>query len=121
MYLFFLKEVKTTVVKTIEILMFWYLEYFKKIVFWLPQMKKYVFWLKKHQINFFEAYANMNSGMHDRFYKKMFQGPKGYIAQMCEVHLQYGNRTTKRRFYTFFESIPLYTLLYSLYLPILLG
>ena len=21
----------------------------------------------------------------------MFQGPKGYIAQICEVHLQYGN------------------------------
>ena len=29
------------------------------------------------------------------FYKKMFQGPKGYIAQMCEVHLQYGDSTTK--------------------------
>ena len=25
----------------------------------------------------------------------MFQGPKGYIAQMCEVHLQYGNSATK--------------------------
>ena len=27
--------------------------------------------------------------------KKMFQGPKGYKAQRCEVHLQYGNSTTK--------------------------
>ena len=34
----------------------------------------------------------------------MFQGPKGYIAQICEVHLQYGNSTTKRPFYTFFSS-----------------
>ena len=25
----------------------------------------------------------------------MFQGPKGYIAKMCEVHPQYGNSTTK--------------------------
>jgi len=33
----------------------------------------------------------------------MFQGPKGYIAQICEVHLQYGNSTTKGRF-TFFSS-----------------
>ena len=30
----------------------------------------------------------------------MFQGPKGYIAQICKVHLQYGNRTTKWPFYT---------------------
>ena len=44
----------------------------------------------------------------------MFQGPKGNISQMCEVHLQYGNSTTKWRFYTFFESIPLYTNLFSL-------
>ena len=33
----------------------------------------------------------------------MFQGPKGHIAQMFEVHLQYGNGTTKWPFYTFFE------------------
>ena len=31
----------------------------------------------------------------------IFQGPKGYIAQMCEVRLQYGNSTTKWPFYTF--------------------
>ena len=31
----------------------------------------------------------------------MFQGPKGYKAQICEVHLQYGNGTTKWPFYTF--------------------
>ena len=37
------------------------------------------------------------------FYKKMFQGTKGYIAQMC---MQYGNITTKWRFYLFlFNSI----------------
>ena len=30
---------------------------------------------------------------------------------MCEVHLQYGNSTTKWRFYTFFDLIPLYTYL----------
>ena len=34
----------------------------------------------------------------------MFQGPKGYIAQICEVHLQYGNSTTKWPFYTFFSK-----------------
>ena len=44
----------------------------------------------------------------------MFQGPKGYIAQMCEVHLQYGNSTTKWPFYTFFDLIPLNTYLFSL-------
>ena len=54
-----------------------------------------------------KAYSEMNSWMHDRlsenrfrenfnfheifFFKKTFQGPKGYIARMCEVHLQYGN------------------------------
>ena len=32
----------------------------------------------------------------------MFQGPKGYMAQICEVHLQYENSTTKWPFYTFF-------------------
>ena len=33
----------------------------------------------------------------------MFQGPKGYIAQMYEVHMQYENGLTKWPFYTFFE------------------
>ena len=33
----------------------------------------------------------------------MFQGPTGYIAQICEVHLQYGNSTTKWPF-TLFSS-----------------
>ena len=47
------------------------------------------------------------------WHKNMFQGPKGYIAQMCEVHLQYGNNTSKWWFYTF-ELIPLYTNLISL-------
>ena len=31
----------------------------------------------------------------------MFQGPKGYIAKIYEVHLQFGNSTTKWQFYTF--------------------
>ena len=31
----------------------------------------------------------------------MFHGPKGFIAQICEVHLQYGKSTTKWPFYTF--------------------
>ena len=35
------------------------------------------------------------------FYKMMFQGPKGYIAQICEVNLQYENSTTKWPFYFF--------------------
>ena len=29
------------------------------------------------------------------FYKQMSQGSKGFIAQMCKVHMQYGNSTTK--------------------------
>ena len=43
----------------------------------------------------------------------MFQGPKGYIAQKCEVHLQYGNSTTKWPFLTFFlvNSTLIYILL----------
>jgi len=70
----------------------------------------------------YKVYAEINSGIHDRlseidlekmkkisrvfsffllFYKKMFQGPKGYIAPMCEKHLQYGISTTEWRFYTF--------------------
>ena len=44
----------------------------------------------------------------------MFQGPKGYRAQICEVHLQYGNSTTKWPFYTFFELIPLPINIFSL-------
>ena len=35
------------------------------------------------------------------FYKMMFQGPKGYKAQLCEVHVCYGKSTTKWPFYTF--------------------
>jgi len=27
----------------------------------------------------------------------MFQGPKGYIAQICEVHLQYGKLETESK------------------------
>ena len=36
----------------------------------------------------------------------MFQGPKGYRAQTCEVHLQYGNSTTKWPFYAFLQLTP---------------
>ena len=44
----------------------------------------------------------------------MFQVPKSYTAQMCEVHLQYENSTTKLPFYTFFFGlISLYTYLFS--------
>ena len=34
----------------------------------------------------------------------MFQGPKGYIAQICKVHLQSGNSTTKWPFFILFSS-----------------
>ena len=44
----------------------------------------------------------------------MFQGPNCDKTQMCQVHLQLGSSTTKWRFYTFFDLIPLYTYLYSL-------
>ena len=44
----------------------------------------------------------------------MFQGSKGNISQICEVHLQYGNKTTKWSFNTFFELIPLYTNIFSI-------
>ena len=45
-----------------------------------------------------------------RFSKMMFQGPKGYIAQICEVHLQYDNSTAKWPFYTFSNSTLIYIL-----------
>ena len=44
----------------------------------------------------------------------MFQGPKGNKAQMCEVHMQYENSTTKWRFYIFFDLFVIYTNLFSL-------
>jgi len=69
-----------------------------------------------------KTYAEINSGVNDIdrlsenwfrenkiiskknvFNKMIFQGPKDYIAQLCEVHLQYVNSTTKWRF----ESNPL--------------
>ena len=43
----------------------------------------------------------------------MVQGPKGYIAQMCEVHLQYGNSTSKMAVLHFFLVNS--TLIYILY------
>jgi len=45
----------------------------------------------------------------------LFQGPKGYIAQICEVHLQYGNSTTKWPFYTFSSKFHsnIYSILYA--------
>ena len=42
------------------------------------------------------------------FNKKICQGPNGFIAPMCEVHMQYGNSSTKLRSYTSFDLIPLY-------------
>ena len=44
----------------------------------------------------------------------MFPGPKGYIEQMCEVHLQYGNSTTKWPFYSFFRVNSTLFVIYSL-------
>ena len=46
----------------------------------------------------------------------MFQGPKGYIAYICEVHLQYGNSTTKCGRFTLFSSkfLSIYSILYVL-------
>ena len=44
----------------------------------------------------------------------MFQGPKGYIAQICEVHLQYGNSTTKWPFTLFLVNSTLIYILFSL-------
>ena len=47
----------------------------------------------------------------------IFQGPIAYIAQICKVHLQYGNSTTKWPFYTFFlVNFPLIYILFSLYM-----
>ena len=42
----------------------------------------------------------------------MFQGPKCYIAQICEV--QYGNSTTKWPFYSFFRVNSTLFVIYSL-------
>ena len=52
----------------------------------------------------------------------MFQGPKGYIEQICEVHLQYGNSTSKWPFYTFFlvNSTLKYILFSLILIPIYL-
>ena len=47
------------------------------------------------------------------FYKQMSQGSKGFIAKMCKVHMQYGNSTTKWRFY---KLIPLYTNPFSMHI-----
>ena len=44
------------------------------------------------------------------FYKKMFQGTKGYIAQMC---MQYG-KVKQNGGFTFFYLIPFYAYLFSL-------
>ena len=70
---------------------------------------------KMNSVIYSKVYAEMNSGMYDRmsknwlrenkkfqdffFYEMMFLGPKVYITQMCEVHLQHGNSTTKWWFY----------------------
>ena len=45
----------------------------------------------------------------------MFRGPKGYIAQICEVHLQYGNSTTKWPFTLFSSKFPsnIYSILFD--------
>jgi len=45
----------------------------------------------------------------------MFQGPKDYIAQICEVHLQYGNSSKNGRFTVFSSKFlsNLYSILYG--------
>ena len=40
----------------------------------------------------------------------MFQGPKGYAEQMCEVHLKYGNSTTNWPFYNSSQFQSIYNL-----------
>ena len=42
----------------------------------------------------------------------MFQGPKGYIAQICEVHLQYGNSNKMAILHFFLVK---FTLIYILF------
>ena len=42
----------------------------------------------------------------------MFQGPKGYIAQICEVHLEYGNKMAVLHF--FLVNCPLIYIQFSL-------
>ena len=45
----------------------------------------------------------------------MFQGPKGYIPQICEEHLEYGNSTTKWPFTLFTSKFPsnIYSILFG--------
>ena len=45
----------------------------------------------------------------------MFQGPKGYLAQICEIHLQYGNSTTNGCFTLFSSKFPsnIYSILFG--------
>ena len=50
----------------------------------------------------------------------MFQGPKGYIAQICEVYLQYGNSTTQWPITLFLVNSTLIYILFSLMLSDLL-
>ena len=72
--------------------------------------------------------AEMNSGIHGRlseniifktffFYKKMFQGPKGFITTNVWSTPAIWKSTTKWRFYIFLGLIPLYS--YLLYLCIM--
>ena len=44
----------------------------------------------------------------------IFQGPKGYLPQMCEVHLQYGNSTKNGPFTLFSTNSTLIYILFSL-------
>jgi len=48
-------------------------------------------------------------------YNKMFQGPKGYIAKICEVHLQYGNKMAV--LHCFPVNSTLIYILFSLFQP----
>ena len=44
----------------------------------------------------------------------MVQGSKGYIAQICEVHLQFGNSTKNGRLTLFLVNSTLIYILFSL-------
>ena len=49
----------------------------------------------------------------------MFQGPKGYTTQICDVHLPNGNSTTKWPFTLFSSKFPsnIYSILNNCTVP----
>ena len=53
----------------------------------------------------------------------MFQGPKGYIVQICEVHLQYGNSTKNGCFTLFSSKFPsnIYSILFDYFILVFIS